>query len=124
MTVEEIFLAAVDRAPADRPAYVADACAGDAGQQAQVEALLKAHAEAGSLLEQPLFEPGPTVEQPPRAHASGTAIGPYKLLQVIGEGGMGTVYMAEQTEPVRRKVALKVIKAGMDSRQVIARFEA
>ena len=54
----------------------------------------------------------------------GTVIGPYKLLQQIGEGGMGTVYMAEQTRPVQRKVALKVIKPGMDTRQVIARFEA
>src|SRR5205814_2926548 len=54
----------------------------------------------------------------------GTMIGPYKLLQVIGEGGMGTVYMAEQSQPVQRKVALKVIKAGMDTQQVVARFEA
>ena len=60
----------------------------------------------------------------PAARAPGTVIGPYKLLEQIGEGGMGVVYMAEQTEPVRRKVALKIIKPGMDTRQVIARFEA
>ena len=58
------------------------------------------------------------------AEGPGTVIGPYKLLQQIGEGGMGLVYMAEQTEPVRRRVALKIIKPGMDTRQVIARFEA
>ena len=60
----------------------------------------------------------------PAPATPGTQIGPYKLLQQIGEGGMGVVFMAEQTEPVQRKVALKVIKPGMDSRQVIARFEA
>src|SRR5208337_38332 len=58
------------------------------------------------------------------AKGPGSRIGPYKLLQQIGEGGMGTVYMAEQAEPVRRRVALKVIKPGMDTRQVVARFEA
>src|SRR5262249_57232957 len=58
------------------------------------------------------------------AEGPGTVIGPYKLLEAIGEGGMGTVFMAEQTLPVRRRVALKVIKPGMDTKQVIARFEA
>src|SRR5207253_4496012 len=77
-----------------------------------------------SFLEQPLFEPTPTIDQPPAPERPGTVIGPYKLLQQIGEGGMGTVFMAEQTHPVQRKVALKLIKAGMDSNQVIARFEA
>src|SRR5205823_14729084 len=66
---------------------------------------------------------GPTVE-PSATERPGTVIGSYKLLQQIGEGGMGTVFMAEQTQPVQRKVALKIIKPGMDSRQVIARFEA
>jgi len=65
----------------------------------------------------------PTIDQP-ITEKPGIQIGPYKLLQQIGEGGMGTVFMAEQTQPVQRKVALKVIKAGMDSGQVIARFEA
>src|SRR4029077_12779158 len=65
-----------------------------------------------------------TVDEPTVCEAPGTIIGPYKLLQQIGEGGMGTVFMAEQTHPVRRKVALKVIKAGMDTRHVIARFDA
>src|SRR5207247_8302740 len=65
-----------------------------------------------------------TADYEPIAERPGSTIGPYKLLQQIGEGGMGVVYMAEQTEPVRRKVALKIIKPGMDSAQVIARFEA
>src|SRR5205823_11405672 len=67
---------------------------------------------------------GPATVAEPTQEAPGAVIGPYKLLQQSGEGGMGTVYMAEQTHPVQRKVALKVIKPGMDSRQVIARFEA
>src|SRR5262249_21121145 len=64
-----------------------------------------------------------TVEEPPRER-TGAAVGPYKLLEQVGEGGFGVVFMAEQTQPVRRKVALKVLKPGMDSRQVVARFEA
>ena len=68
--------------------------------------------------------PLPTINEPAVTERPGTMIGPYKLLQQIGEGGMGTVFMAEQTEPIHRKVALKIIKPGMDSRQVIARFEA
>ncbi|HEV3024681.1 MAG TPA: protein kinase, partial [Pirellulales bacterium] len=80
--------------------------------------------QAGSFLEQPLFQSEATVDQPAPGERLGTQIGPYKLLQQIGEGGMGTVFMAEQTEPVKRWVALKIIKPGMDSQQVIARFEA
>jgi eukaryotic-like serine/threonine-protein kinase len=123
VTIEEIFLAAVEKAATERAAYLESTC-GDAGLRAQVEALLRAHEEAGSLLEQPLFLPGPTVDQSPPSEAPGAVIGPYKLVQVIGEGGMGTVYLAQQSQPVRRLVALKVIKAGMDTAQVIARFEA
>ena len=66
----------------------------------------------------------PTVDAPAPAEGPGTVIGPYKLLEKIGEGGFGIVYMAAQTEPVRRKVALKILKPGMDTRQVVARFEA
>jgi serine/threonine protein kinase/tetratricopeptide (TPR) repeat protein len=90
----------------------------------RVEALLRAHHEPGSLLDKPAAGPGIIDEPPPLNEIPGTRIGPYKLLQDIGEGGMGTVWMAEQQEPVRRLVAVKVIKAGMDSAQVIARFEA
>src|SRR5947207_2659933 len=86
--------------------------------------MLAAQADAGSFLEQPVRSPLVTLDEPPVSEGPGTVIGPYKLLQQIGEGGMGTVFMAEQTRPVRRKVALKVIKPGMDSRLVVARFEA
>ena len=109
--------------PAERAAYLQGACAGDPGLRAEVESLLRAHGEAGPFLGERGPAPAATTEGPVR-EGPGTVIGPYKLLQQIGEGGMGTVFMAEQTHPVRRKVALKVIKAGMDSAQVIARFEA
>src|SRR5207244_10485350 len=91
--------------------------------RAEVERLLANHFRAGGFLERPaaVLETGAL---PPADQALGMMIGPYKLLEQIGEGGMGTVFMAEQTQPVQRKVALKVIKPGMDSKQVIARFEA
>ena len=95
--------------------------AGDALGWERVEALLKAHEAAGAFLDKPAD--GRTLQLPSKERP-GTMIGPYKLLQLIGEGGFGVVYMAEQTEPVARKVALKIIKLGMDTRQVIARFEA
>jgi serine/threonine protein kinase/WD40 repeat protein/tetratricopeptide (TPR) repeat protein len=125
MKPEDILLAAVEKkTPAERAAYLDGACGPDADLRAEVEALLQAHEAAGSFLEQPLFEPTPTVDQLPAAEGPGTRIGPYKLLQQIGEGGFGVVYMAEQDKPVRRRVAFKIIKPGMDSRQVVARFEA
>src|SRR5207302_4273969 len=95
-----------------------------AGLRAEVEALLKASAQAGSFLEPPAAAPVVTVDEAPVSERPGTVIGPYKLIQEIGAGGMGAVWMAQPTEPVKRLVALKVIKPGMDSRQVIARFEA
>ncbi|HUE75048.1 MAG TPA: serine/threonine-protein kinase [Pirellulaceae bacterium] len=125
--LESIFFAALEKAPADRASYLAEACSGDDSLRRRVEKMLLAHADANSFLEVPPAanaSPGdPTIDQSV-AERPGTQIGPYKLLQQIGEGGFGVVYMAEQTEPVRRKVALKLIKPGMDSRQVIARFEA
>src|SRR5947209_14202907 len=124
MDEASIFLEALQKpAPADRAAYLDGACAGDAELRRSVEMLLKAHAEAGDFLNKAPADVGPTIDQP-LAERPGAVIGPYKLLQVIGEGGMGTVWMAEQAHPVRRKVALKVIKPGLDSRQVVARFEA
>jgi serine/threonine protein kinase/tetratricopeptide (TPR) repeat protein len=108
----------------ERRAYLDRACAGAPDLRARVDALLLAHQDAGSFLKQPVQAPSFTWYALNPVEAPGTIIGPYKLLQQIGEGGMGAVYMAEQEKPVRRKVALKIIKPGMDSRQVIARFEA
>ncbi len=116
-----IFGGALDlSAPAERAAYLDRACAGNPGLREEVESLLGAHARAGNFLgEKRLLSPSDMLIEP-----AGTRIGRYKLLQKIGEGGFGVVYMAEQEEPVQRKVALKIIKPGMDSREVIARFEA
>jgi serine/threonine protein kinase/tetratricopeptide (TPR) repeat protein len=128
---ETIFFAAMQRAePEGRARYVEDACAGDAALRARVERLLAAHPKVGSFLESPATDltvggsdvftgAAPAVREIP-----GMLIGPYKLLEQIGTGGMAVVFLAEQTRPIQRKVALKVIKPGMDSRQVIARFEA
>jgi serine/threonine protein kinase len=121
--VRSIFLAAIEEHPAERwPMFLAAACAGDAELRARVQQLLEAHRAMGSL-----HLPGIDSDRatsPGPSEGPGSVIGPYKLLEAIGEGGMGTVYMAEQDRPVRRKVALKIIKAGMDSARVIARFEA
>ncbi len=119
-----IFKAAA-KLPADqRPAYLNQACGSDDALRAEVESLLKAHDAPGSLLGDLGPPDGRTGSYHPDVERPGATIGPYKLLQQIGEGGMGTVFMAEQAEPVRRTVALKVIRPGMDSTQVIARFEA
>jgi serine/threonine protein kinase len=107
----------------ERAAYVSEACAGDEKLRRRVEILLRAHAEPDDLLDPPPAKLG-TVNYVPLAESPGMVIGPYKLLQQIGEGGFGVVYMAEQTHPVRRMVALKIIKPGMDTAQVIARFES
>ena len=110
--------------PAERSNFLDQACGANAELRHQLEKLVADHFKAGDFLERPAFQGGVTVDAPANSERPGTMIGPYKLLQQIGEGGMGTVYMAEQMEPVKRKVALKIIKAGMDSNQVIARFEA
>jgi serine/threonine protein kinase/tetratricopeptide (TPR) repeat protein len=121
---KSIFLAAVDaHAPERWAAFLEQACAGDALLRAEVQKLLHAQAAIGSFHEAPRPALVETVDHP-LAERPGTVIGPYKLLQQIGEGGMGTVFMAEQEQPVRRRVALKIIKLGMDTAQVIARFEA
>jgi serine/threonine protein kinase/WD40 repeat protein len=127
--LEAIFASALAKASLqERAAYLDEACAGDAELRRRLEALLEAHDKAGSFLEKPAAAEVVTTDLPGRpagaAEGPGTRIGPYKLLQQIGEGGMGVVYMAEQEHPVKRRVALKIIKPGMDSRQVIARFEA
>ena len=124
----EVFNVALELPAAERSAYLDGACADDAALRQRVEELLKASEESCPCLEGSVAgSPGPsgtvrlasvTAEKP------GDRIGRYKLLQQIGEGGCGIVYMAEQEEPVRRRVALKVIKLGMDTKQIIARFEA
>ena len=123
---ETIFTAALAFSAPERNAYLAGACGDNAALRQRVEALLRAHdAPQGFLPEQPAAgPPKSTMVVTPVSEAAGTVIGRYKLLQQIGEGGCGVVYMAEQQEPVRRRVALKVIKLGMDTKQVIARFEA
>ena len=111
----------------ERAAYLAQACGDDTALRAEVESLLAALEGAGDFLSQPATPPGATVdpESPPAADPEvGSHIGPYKLLQKLGEGGMGAVWVAEQQQPVKRRVALKVIKPGMDSGQVLRRFEA
>jgi len=125
MKPEEIFNIAVEITNKEaQAAYLDKICGDDQQLRAEVESLLKAHEEAGkSFLKAPpgidrTLDAGPVTEGP------GTKIGQYKLLQLIGEGGFGAVYMAEQEEPIRRRVALKIIKLGMDTKQVIARFEA
>jgi WD40 repeat protein/serine/threonine protein kinase len=115
--VKELFLEAVALPPEGREAFVNEHCADDPEAMAELNAMLAAHLSAPAT--------GDVATVPPSSvHAATDLIGPYKLLQQIGEGGMGVVYMAEQERPVRRRVALKIIKPGMDSAQVIARFEA
>jgi WD40 repeat protein/serine/threonine protein kinase len=124
MTERSVFLAVLDiENPTERAAYLDRACAGDPALRAQVEQLLKAHQEPGPFMDRPAPVLVDTAEEP-ISERPGTIIGPYKLMEQIGEGGMGLVFVAEQQQPVRRKVALKVIKPGMDTREVIARFEA
>jgi serine/threonine protein kinase/WD40 repeat protein len=122
---KSLFMAALDQPAEARAAYLSEACGGDHALRRQVEAMLQAHGVADSFLEKPAAAMGATVDLPatPAGEGQGSRIGPYKLLQQIGEGGMGVVWMAEQQEPVRRMVAVKIIKPGMDSAQVIARFE-
>jgi eukaryotic-like serine/threonine-protein kinase len=124
MTERTIFLAVLDIGdPAARAAYLDAACAGDPALRGQVEQLLKAHQEPGPFMARPAAALVAADEEPV-GERPGTVIGPYTLLEQLGEGGMGLVFVAEQTQPVRRQVALKVIKPGMDTRQVVARFEA
>jgi serine/threonine protein kinase/Tfp pilus assembly protein PilF len=109
--------------PEERMAYLQKACGEDSDALRRLRDLLRVYDQENSFLESPALVLGATVDEPV-TEKTGTVIGPYKLLEQIGEGGFGTVFMAEQQEPVRRKVALKVLKPGMDSRQVVARFEA
>jgi serine/threonine protein kinase len=123
--LKAIFWEAIERASEnERRAYLDEACAGDPDLRARIDALLLAHHNAGAFLEQPVPTPSAAWEVPNAMEAPGTIIGPYKLLEQIGEGGFGVVYLAEQRQPIRRTVALKVLKPGMDTRRVVSRFEA
>ena len=124
MDEASIFLEALKkRSPGERAEFLDQACGGNDELRHSVELLLRAHDKAGGFLaDRP--EPEEVTTDEGVVEGTGIVIGPYKLIQPIGEGGMGTVWMAQQTEPIRRLVAVKLIKAGMDSKQVIARFEA
>ena len=129
---KDIFLKAIDfSSPHEQEAFLAEACGSDESLRRQVEAMLQAHAAADSFLEKPAAALDLTVDAIPgrqevrvASESPGTRVGRYKLLQQLGEGGMGVVFLAEQQEPVRRMVAVKIIKQGMDSAQVVARFES
>src|SRR5262249_20208146 len=120
-----IFESAIEKqSPEERAALLAAACGDDRRLREGVEALLAAHDRLA-----PAHPPGPAAGSTASfdgapADRPGAVVGPYRLMEQIGEGGMGLVFVAEQTQPVRRKVALKVIKPGMDTRAVVARFEA
>jgi serine/threonine protein kinase len=125
--IEDIFHAACELdSPGERERYLDEACESDTALRHEVEALLNAAPAGDKLFQQSEQKSLRTVESPLAAitEQPGSIIGRYKLLEKIGEGGMGVVYMAEQEHPVRRKVALKIIKLGMDTRSVVARFEA
>jgi serine/threonine protein kinase/tetratricopeptide (TPR) repeat protein len=137
MNEQAIFVAAAARStPAERAAYLDSACAGTPMLRRRVEALLRAHEQSGDLLDLLDEALGPTIADSATGFDSGpssarsltegpgSCIGPYRLTRMVGEGGMGAVFLAEQEHPVRRTVALKVIKPGMDSAQVVARLEA
>ncbi|MGO9465452.1 MAG: protein kinase, partial [Isosphaeraceae bacterium] len=122
--LEAIFFAALEKGtPQERAAYLDEACAGDPELRRRIQKMLAAQDQAGSFLEKPAKSAVMTVDYP-ITEGPGSVIGPYKLLEQIGEGGFGVVFVAEQMQPVRRKVALKILKPGMDSRPIVARFEA
>ena len=124
---EGLFVAALELPNAEqRGAFLKGACGSDEALRARVERLLGEHDATQGPLDQPIIEPLPsaTLDMPSSAKSGMIIAGKYKLINPIGEGGMGTVWMAEQREPVKRLVAVKLIKAGVDSRAVLARFEA
>lgn len=124
MSESEIFKAAVNLPADQRAAYLDQACGANGELRREIESLLQAHDASGGFLQDRPAQSQATTDQQPATVQAGAFIGPYKLLQHLGEGGMGTVWVAEQTQPVKRRVALKIIKAGMDSAQVLRRFEA
>ena len=122
---EGLFREALQRATGpEREAFLDRACAEDLALRGRLQALLQAHESPDPFLEPLAVPPADATAVLHPEEGPGSVIGRYKLLQQIGEGGCGVVYMAEQQEPVRRRVALKIIKLGMDTKQVVARFEA
>jgi eukaryotic-like serine/threonine-protein kinase len=122
--IDSIFLAAAEKSTAaERVAYLDAACASEPELRARVERLLAAQSKVSGFLEVPAPALVATTDERPVTEQPGMLIGPYKLLEQIGEGGMGTVWMADQTAPIQRRVAVKVVKEGMDSRHVLARFD-
>src|SRR6266853_720966 len=120
-----VFTEALRLPPEERDRYLDEACKGDVEFRRRVEALLQAYEHAGDFLGRSAADrPARTAQAFPAGEKPGDRIGRYKLLQQIGEGGCGVVYMAEKEEPIRRRVALKIIKPGMDTKSVMARFEA
>jgi serine/threonine protein kinase len=123
-SAKEIFADALDAPLSERDRFVEQACAGDGALLAEVRSLLARHERGRGFMAAPTADGGRPAEPWPLAEQPGQTIGRYRLLQLLGQGGFGAVFMAEQREPVVRKVALKIIKWGMDTRAVIARFEA
>ncbi len=124
-TEKEIFFEALDKnTPQERAAFLDGACGRDPLLRRRVEGLLANHFERHSFMEQAAAELPTVFAQAPLSEGPGSTIGRYKLLEKLGEGGFGAVYVAEQREPVKRRVALKTIQLGMDTQQVVARFEA
>ncbi|MHC4108410.1 MAG: serine/threonine protein kinase, partial [Planctomycetota bacterium] len=122
---QALFKAVLQRDAAQRPAFLAEACDGDAELKAQIEQLLVAHERAKDAMKTPVFGGRAALDQPVVAPATvGDQIGRYHIRDVLGEGGFAVVYLAEQNEPIRRQVALKIIKLGLDTKQVMTRFQA
>jgi serine/threonine protein kinase/tetratricopeptide (TPR) repeat protein len=121
---EKIFYQALDKPSKKREAFLNEACGDDKELYRRLEALLKVNDLKDGFLKSPILDPQLTLDSPSNIEEPGAIIGRYKLLERIGEGGMAVVYMAEQEEPIHRRVALKIIKLGMDTKSVIARFEA
>ncbi len=126
LSEQSVFLDCIEmETPAERRAHLHRVCGGNQRLRAGVEALLAAHERLGTIAHKPnAAVPAETVTVPPGGVGPGTIIGPYKLLEQIGEGGFGVVFMAEQQQPMHRRVALKVLKPGTDTRPIVARFEA
>ena len=123
--IELILLEVLEQGSAkERAAHLDLACGDDISMRAELETLLKFHEQAGDFLKGPLPGVETTLADPPESEIVGSVIGRYNLLEKIGEGGFGVVWAAAQKKPVKRRVALKIIKLGMDTKQVVARFEA